>query len=197
MSPNPVAHTRQRLTERRSATVTALIDAGLEELREHGHDQLSIRSVANRAGVTHTTAYSYFTSKAHLVAEIYWRRLDALPRTPPDSDAPLADRVTGALQGAALIVGDDADLAQAALSALLSSDLEVRRLRDAIGANLLRRVVDAVGPDEPPELVDALILAFSGAMLQAGMGYFGYAEVIERMSSLARLLSTTESSTAP
>ena len=192
----PATHTRQVLSERQTATVAALISAGLDELRDHGYEQLSIRTVAGRAGVTHTTAYTYFTSKAHLVAEIYWRRLTAVPRAELGDGTSLAARVSRALEGPALALGDEPELAQATLSALLTTDLEVSRLRDAIGADLAGRVVQAVGPDADPELADALLLAFSGAMLQAGMGYFDFAGVVERMSALARLLAPADASVA-
>jgi AcrR family transcriptional regulator len=82
-------HPRQRLTDRQLAMVKALIEAGLAEVRASGYDHLTIRAVATRAGVTHTTAYTYFASKAHLVAEVFWRRLQEVPRPAVDPGAPL------------------------------------------------------------------------------------------------------------
>lgn len=186
---SPVAHTRQFMTQRRATTVGALLDAGLEEVLDVGYDQLTIRAVAARAGVTHTTAYAYFTSKAHLVAEIYWRRLQDTPHPSVDLARPLTERVDEALSGPALVLGDQSALAQATLAALLTDDLEIVRLRNQIGADLAERVVAALGPDVDPELTDSLLLAFSGAMLQAGMGYFDFHGVVQRMHTLARLLT--------
>src|SRR5664280_773474 len=74
---DPEASPRQWLSERQSATVLALLDAGLEEVGEVGFEKLTVRSVAQRAGVTHTTAYSYFTSKSHLISELHWRQTQA------------------------------------------------------------------------------------------------------------------------
>ena len=44
-----------------------------------GYDGLTVRNVARRAGVAPATAYTYFASKDHLLAEVLWRRLQALP----------------------------------------------------------------------------------------------------------------------
>jgi hypothetical protein len=179
---------RQRLSQRQASTVTALLDAGLDHLRDHGYDQITLRAVAARAGVTHTTAYNYFTSKAHLVAEIFWRHLSAVPTPSPGADLALEDRITQALNGPGLLLADEPALADAALSALLLSDPDIRRLRNAIGLDLSLRIEIAIGPDADPEVVEAVLLAFSGAMLQAGMGYFDFAGVVPRISKLAALL---------
>ncbi len=179
---------RQRLSKRQASTVTALLDAGLDHLRDHGYDDLTLRAVAARAGVTHTTAYNYFTSKAHLVAEIFWRHLSCVPDPSPDTNRPLGDRITQALKGPGLLLANEPALADAALSALVLSDPDIRRLRDTIGLDLARRIEAAIGPDADPQVVEAVLLVFSGAMLQAGMGYFDFAGVVERISRLAALI---------
>jgi AcrR family transcriptional regulator len=181
-------HPRQRLTDRQMTMVKALIEAGLAEVRASGYDQLTIRAVATRAGVTHTTAYSYFASKAHLVAEVFWRRLQEVPPPAIDAGAPLVERVRRAIEGPALILDGEPELTHATTSALLSTDPETLRLRDVIGRELAERIDAAAGPDLPPEVGEALLLAFSGAMVQAGMGYLDFAGVVERMTSFAQLL---------
>jgi AcrR family transcriptional regulator len=180
--------TRQQLTQRQGATVDALVSAGLEVLRSDGYDDLTLRSVAARAGVTHTTAYAYFSSKEHLVAEIFWRRLRSVPMAEPVRDAPLADRITAALERAVLHLTDDPALAQSGLAALLSADPDVDRLRTAVGADLVGRITTAAGDGADPVVVEAVLLVFSGAMLQAGMGYFDYSGVVRRIASVAALL---------
>ena len=42
-----------------------------------------MRSAAERAGVAPATAYTYFASKDHLLAEVLWRRMEALPARRP------------------------------------------------------------------------------------------------------------------
>jgi AcrR family transcriptional regulator len=180
--------TRQHLTERQGATVDALVQAGLEVLRADGYDHLTLRSVAARAGVTHTTAYAYFSSKEHLVAEIFWRRLRSVPLAEPVRSAPLADRLTAALELPVAHLTNDPALAQSGLAALLSADPDVDRLRTEVGADLVRRIATAAGDGASPAVVEALLMALSGAMLQAGMGYFDYSGVVRRMASVAGLL---------
>ena len=67
--------TRRRLTERQAHTVERLTVAAVDEVRVVGYDGLTVRNVARRAGVAPATAYTYFASKDHLVAEVFWRRL--------------------------------------------------------------------------------------------------------------------------
>lgn len=176
-------------TARRAATVDALLAAGVDELREAGYDALTLRSVAARAGVTHTTAYEYFSTKAHLIAEVFVRRLAELPPPSPDDRQPVAERVTAALVGPSLVLADDPAVASGALAALLDGHPDVVRLRTSVGTLLTDRLDAALGPDTDPAIVEAMLLAFSGAMLQAGMGYFDYDGVVRRMSRLANRLS--------
>lgn len=181
--------TRQVLTKRQSVTVGALLEAGLAALHDVGFDAMSLRDVATRAGVTHTTAYTYFTSKEHLVAELNWRLLMALPVPEPSPDAPLAERLTEALRGASEMFAGDEALAHAVLASMVARDPDIARIRDAIGAEVARRIQIAVGPEDDPRLVDAVLLLFSGAMLQAGLGYFTFDEVVERIGPVVELWS--------
>ena len=66
---------RRNLNPRQVETVDRLFAAGLEELRAVGHEALTIRTVATRAGVSPATAYTYLASKNHLFAELFWQFL--------------------------------------------------------------------------------------------------------------------------
>ena len=80
---------RRELRDGQIETVERLLTAGAEELVEVGHDALTIRSVAARAGVSPATAYTYLASKNHLFAELFLRRL----LDEPESDTSAADPV--------------------------------------------------------------------------------------------------------
>ncbi len=184
----PEASPRQWLSERQSATVASLLEAGLEEVREVGFDKLTIRSVAQRAGVTHTTAYSYFTSKAHLIAELHWRQTQAMSTPEVSVDESFVGRVRAAFEEPAGALAADPVLSRAVFMAIIADEPEVRRLRSAVGAELVGRLRIALGPFDDPELVSTLFLAYSGAMMLVGTGTRDFLEVIPRIETVARLI---------
>ena len=179
---------RQSLSERQSLTVAALLDAGLTELGDVGYDKLTIRAVAQRAGVTHTTAYSYFTSKAHLISELYWRQMQSLPPPEIGSDETLVGRVRAAVEAPAAMLTVNPALARSIFVSILSDEPDVRRLRGAVARVLIDRFRTALGPFDDPEVVDTLFMAYSGAMMFAGTGNRDFLEVVPRMETVARLI---------
>jgi AcrR family transcriptional regulator len=185
---HPEASPRQWLSERQSATVAALLEAGLEEVRSVGFERLTIRSVAQRAGVTHTTAYSYFTSKAHLISELHWRQTQSVPAPEVSSNESFVGRVRAAFEGPATALAADPALSRAVFVAILSDEPDVRRLRGAVAAELIGRLRTALGPFDDPDLVSTLFMAYSGATVVVGTGTRDFLEVVSRMETLARLI---------
>lgn len=179
---------RRHLSERQADTVARLTDAAVEEVRGTGYEGLTVRNVARRAGVAPATAYTYFASKDHLVAEVFWRRLQTQVPTDPDAGASAAARVTSAIGDLAGLVGDEPELAAAVTTAMLASDPDVERVREQIGVEVAERLQRAMGPDLDEGRLDALQLALWGAMLSAGMGYFPHAELAERMAGVTEIV---------
>ncbi len=171
---------RPGLNARQSRTVENLLDAGTAELRLVGLDALTIRTVALRAGVSPATAYTYFDSKDHLFAEMYWRHLHGHPSPEPDNGSPV-ERLGVLTQSLAGMLADFPEMAAAATRALLGTDPAVERLRLRIGAEYLTRFQAALGPAADREVLDTLLLAFFGALLQAGMGLLDQAELAGRL----------------
>jgi AcrR family transcriptional regulator len=177
------------LNVRQAETVERLMAAGMEELREVGHEALTIRSVAQRANVSPATAYTYLASKNHLFAELFWRHLasDDVAGAPGER-APVA-RVQEAVRALTARIVEEPELAAAVTPALLGSSPDVDRLRLKIGGEFLRRFETALRdpkhPDEPADagVLEALMLMFSGGLLQAGMGLMTYDEIAERLVS--------------
>jgi AcrR family transcriptional regulator len=180
--------TRRHLSPRQAKTVERLIEAAVVELRSAGYDDLTIRSVARQAGVAPATAYTYFTSRDHLVTEIFWRRLRALAETPLDRRrSPLA-RVSATLSDLALLVADEPELAAACSAGMLANDPDVKVLRDRIGAEMRRRIELALGDEADPELLRAFELVITGALIHAGMRHLSYDDLPDRLAETARLL---------
>jgi AcrR family transcriptional regulator len=186
MSSTSTRVTARRDPSGRADRVDALVDATVEELRANGYEGLTVRNAARRAGVAPATAYTYFASKDHLVAEVFWRRLESLDPV-PTSGRP-AVRASKALRALALLIADEPQLAAASTTAVLAADPDVRRLRGRIGAVFNDRILTALGPDADPKVARALNLALAGALLQAGMGYFSYTELADRMDEVVAVV---------
>jgi AcrR family transcriptional regulator len=176
---------RRHLQGRQADKVERLVAAALDEVRATGYDGFTVRNAASRAGVAPATAYTYFASKDHLIAEVFWRRLDALPEPRVNGRRAPAARAAEALREIAGAVAAEPELAAAGTTAILASDPDVHRLRERMGVTILHRLASALGEDRDPAALRALGLAFSGAMLQAGMGYFDYTELADRMAEVA------------
>ncbi|HVC69545.1 MAG TPA: helix-turn-helix domain-containing protein [Acidimicrobiales bacterium] len=180
--------TRRRLTVKQAEIVQRLVDAAADEARDNGYEGMTVRSASRRAGVAPATAYTYFASKDHLLAEVLWRRFHALPAVVAPVGTSVVDRLTGALGDLGLFMADDPMLAAACTTALLGSGPDVRALRVRFGSELHTRIAAALGDDADPTVVLGLDLAYSGAMLWAGMGHMPYASVPEALSDVAGAL---------
>ncbi|GAA1479778.1 TetR/AcrR family transcriptional regulator [Gordonia sinesedis] len=188
-SPVSQESTRRRLTHQQAETVSRLTDAAVDLLNAEGFDGLTVRGVAKRAGVAPATAYTYFSSKSHLVAEVFWRRLaDGVPE--PDRTLPPGERVADVLRAVSLVVAGEGQLGGAVTVALLGADPDVEHLRLRIGGFIRVRLAEAldVDPEAPGPVVDALEMLYAGALVHAGMGHLTYEQTSERLVAAAHLL---------
>ncbi len=184
-SPPPDAPRNRRQQQ----TFRKVLAAGMEILRETSYADLTVRAVAARAEVAPATAYTYFSSKNHLIAEVY---LDLVRQVPffTDVNEPMPTRVNQALRHLALVVADEPEVAAACTTALLggSADPAVRTVRDRIGAEIHRRIASAIGPDADPRTVAALEMTFFGALVNAASGAFTYHQIADRLAFVVGLI---------
>jgi AcrR family transcriptional regulator len=198
--------TRRLLTPRQADMVQRLTEAGIEEIRASGYENLSIRDVARRAGVAAATAYTYFSSRDHLLTEIFWRRLSALPPVEPATvetttvepatveattvettgRSPRTEQVIAVLRELSLLVSEEPELAQGCTAAMFGSEPDVRQLRLYIGRRIHQRIEAAAGAGSPQARL--LELAYFGAMVEAGLGYTTYKHMADRLAEAARLI---------
>lgn len=176
--------TRRRLTPKQAETVDRLCEAAVQVLREDDFTGLAVRAVASRAGVGPATAYTYFSSKEHLVAEVFWRRLSQSPRPEPDG-LDRAGRVVAVLRGIALLLADEPGLSSAVTNALLGSDPDVEHLRVRIGIEIRGRLEQALGKPADPDVLETLDLLYAGALLRAGIGYGSYEDLAGQLERSA------------
>lgn len=177
----------RRLTKRQADTVRKLTEAAVEEVRSTGYGGLTVRNVAARGGVAPATAYTYFSSKNHLITEVFWRRLNTQD-TAPDGGRPGVEAVVRTMREVALLVADEPELAAACTSAMLGEDPDVEHLRERIGLEWRRRITAALGQQYDSRVLHALELSLAGAMLEAGMGYGSYERMADHLESTARLI---------
>lgn len=173
---------------RQEETFRKVLTAGMAMLRESSYADLTVRAVAARAKVAPATAYTYFSSKNHLIAEIY---LDLMRQVPyfTDVNEPMPSRVVNALRSLALAVADEPEVAAACTTALLTgNDATVRKVRDRIGLEIHRRIRSAAGPDIDPQIVSALEMTYFGALVNAGSGAFTYHQIADRLSYVVGLI---------
>jgi AcrR family transcriptional regulator len=183
-----VESTRRRLSGKRADTVRRLSRATIEALREVGYHELTLQAVAAQAGVARATAYNYFSSKDHLIAEVYWRRL-ATEQPPESSSADVKTRVIAVLRRLAFLVADEPALAYAIRVVINSSDPDVELLRAEIIKHTHELISAAVAGDADEETVSLIELVYSGAMVRAGYGgRASYAEVADQLESAVRRL---------
>jgi AcrR family transcriptional regulator len=192
-SDTVVAITETPRNRRQEETFRKVLSAGVDMLRESSYADLTVRAVAARAKVAPATAYTYFSSKNHLIAEVY---LDLIRQVPyfTDVNDTMTDRVDQALRSMVLMLADEPEVAAACTTALLSnSDAAVRSVRDRIGAEIHKRITSAIGPGADGRKVSALEMTFFGALVNAGSGAFTYHQIADRLSYVVGLILGGES----
>ena len=192
-----VEATRRRLTARQAEIVGNLVRAAEEETEAVGYDGLTVRNVARRAGVAPATAYTYFSSKDHLLAEVLWRRMEALPPVADDPSVPMAERMQVTIRDMIPFFGQSTALIDAYTVALISRSPDVAHLRDRIGALTHRRLAAALGTDVDPRVVRVLETSYSGALLAAGTGHRSFLDIPAFVADTAALLVAGTAAASP
>jgi AcrR family transcriptional regulator len=177
----------RRRNRRQEETIGKVLDAAVELLRESSYSDLTMRAVAARAGVAPATAYTYFSSKNALIAEVYLRRVRSVSLF-TDVNQSTQQRVTAQLRELALLVADEPEVAAATTTALMGDEAEVRQVRDKIGLEVRRRIASALGPGAWPEVLATLEMVFYGALVQAGSGSITYYQMADRLDSVIALI---------
>jgi AcrR family transcriptional regulator len=172
---------RRIVDGRRADTVQRLLDAALEEVRAVDYGELTVRTVAKRADVSPATAYTYFSSKDHLISSVVWRRMREVTSSFAD----------GASQSD-IVGGITAYFAEepAATSALLADDPEVARLRDEIAGEVTRSFAGVLG-NVTPTTTESVLMAFVGGLVLAGQGYLAFDQIADRLAALVEQLHPT------
>ena len=193
MTATPIFETpRRQLSDRQVEVVDRLVAAAEVEVEEKGYEGLSVRNVAKRAGVAPATAYTYFSSKDHLLAELLWRRVLTVPVPIARDDDEPGDRLERAVVDLSMITSGSSAVVAACTQALLSSNPDVKVLREKIGADIHRRLSVAGDGHVDPLVVSVLVTTYFGALLSAGMGHMAYEQVPDFVVTASSLMTARD-----
>jgi AcrR family transcriptional regulator len=179
---------RRHLSERQAEAVERLVAAAADEVEVRPYGEVSVRSIAKRAGVAPATAYTYFSSKDHLLAEVLWRRMKSSPLL-VDMTLPLPERVADTVRTMGFGTMDSPATVAACTTALLGDGPDVKHVRARIGREILTRLTAAMGPDADPAVIRVLQITYTGAILSAGMGHLRFEALPGLLAEAADLLS--------
>ncbi len=146
-----------------------VLDATVDLLREVPYSNITMRSIAKRAGVSHGEICAYFRSKDAIVAEIYLERLRAAPLV-VDVDQSVQARIAAQFSQLVMLLADEPGIAAACSSALICDEPSVRAIRQRIHAELQRRVRTVLRSGAWPEVAETLEFGLLGALVQASCG---------------------------
>ncbi|HVB90955.1 MAG TPA: helix-turn-helix domain-containing protein [Acidimicrobiales bacterium] len=179
---------RRHLSERQAEAVERLVVAAEEEVGARPYGEISVRSIAKRAGVAPATAYTYFSSKDHLLAEVLWRRMQA-PPVLVDLNLPLPARVAETVRTMGFGALDSPAVVGACTTALLGDGPDVKHVRARIGREITQRLATALGPEADPAVLRVLQITYTGAILSAGMGHLPFDTLPGLLAEAADLLT--------
>lgn len=182
------------LTSRQAATRDGLRDAAVRLLGARPFDDVTMRDVAREAGVSAATAYTYYGSKEHVLADAYAdfveQLTDRLHARPPHG-ATAFDRVRSVIRRASRGVGDSPALASAFTRAMASSDPSVAMIRPRIEGAFCDWLDIAIGDVEIANrdaIVRTLELTLYAAMISRSNGQMTTDEMRVTLDDAARLL---------
>ena len=178
---------RRHLSERQAEVMERLVAAAAEEAEARPYADISVRTIAKRAGTAPATAYTYFSGKDHLLAEVLWRRVQASPAL-VDLSLDLPERVADTVRTMGFGTMGSPALA-ACTTALLSDGPDVKDVRTRIGAEIGRRLRAALGGGAQAAALGVLQITYTGAILSAGMGHLPF-DAVPTLLAEATVLMT-------
>jgi TetR/AcrR family transcriptional regulator, cholesterol catabolism regulator len=182
------------LSATQAATRRRLLDAARELASEGGYEAVSMRAVAERAGVSPPTAYQYFASRDHVLVEVLSdlaAGTTALVTERPSRRRDPVERTVATLRRVVQRMEDEPTLFVALLRAYLSGAPEVRASREGMQSSMREWVDSALGPTEVPDreaVVSILEAVLLTGLVSLVMGANSPADIGDDLERAARLL---------
>jgi AcrR family transcriptional regulator len=164
-----------------------VLDATIDLLREVPYSNITVRSIAKRADVSHGEICAHFRSKDAIVAEIYLERLRAAPLIVDPGQCAQA-RVAAQFSHVVMLLADEPGVAAACSSVLICDEPSVRAIRQRIHAELQRRVRTALRSGAWPEVAETLEFGLLGALVQASCGSGTFSENADDLASVVAVV---------
>jgi AcrR family transcriptional regulator len=140
------AYTRMPVDDRRRQ----LLETGAELFATHSFGELSMARIAREAGISKALLYHYFPSKQDFfVATLRQGAEEIARRTQPDPGLPPLEALAGSLDAFLLWIEEN-ELAYRKLMESVGSVPEVKALIDDIRDATSARILEGLGPGEPP-----------------------------------------------
>ncbi len=116
---------QRQLSPSQTERLNRLRDAARQLAAEGGYAAVTMRAVAERAGVGLATVYRYFSSKDHLIADVHAMKsvelIDSLHASPPAGQTAV-ERMAEVFGRALGVAAENLKLASAGVSAITSGD---------------------------------------------------------------------------
>ena len=161
---------RRSLSATKAATRRRLLDAARDLAADGGYDAVTMRAVAQRAGVSAPTAYQYFSSRDHVLVDVLIDLASgttAVITARPSRRREPVERTVATLRRVVQRMEDEPQLFVALVRAYVSGVPEVRHASAAMQSSMRMWIDSALGTTEVPER-DAVI-AILEAVLLTGM----------------------------
>jgi AcrR family transcriptional regulator len=168
-------------------TARRVLDATVELVGEVPYSNITMRSIAKRAGVSHGEARAHFRSKDAIVAELYLDRLRAAPLVVDVEECAQA-RIAAQFSQLVMLLAEEPGLAAACSSALICDEPSVRASRQRIREELQRRVRTALRSGAWPEVAETLEFGLIGALVHASCGAGTFRQTAEDLASVVAVV---------
>jgi AcrR family transcriptional regulator len=147
------AYRRLQAEERRRQ----LLDRGAELFASHSYDELSMREIARKVGISKPLLYHYFPSKrAFFEATLAQAAGELQARTDPDPNLPPLDQLRGSLEAFLGLIEENA-VAYRKLMQGVNSAPEVRELIEEVRTKTAARILEGLYPSDAPPKARAAV----------------------------------------
>jgi AcrR family transcriptional regulator len=179
---------QRQLSEHQIVVMEQLVRAALLEANEQPYEDVTVRTVAKRAGMASATAYTYFSGKEHLLAEAMWWHIRQ-SKYLADLSLDLPERVAESIRSLKLdSLGVEA--VRACVTALWGQDPDVQRVRQLVTAELGTRLALALADQAHPAVLGVLAVTTIGALTSASVGLLPLAALPTMIAEAAALMTT-------